>query len=135
MVSIRIHTPCPTHSCIDYYHWAGTLLLDGPPTWQVAVDGRLYLFKNTAEWRPIEDVGAGRISLGKLEREHHPDGYFSLPGRKSGAHPELGDVPALAGLFPRPDLRGVSSCPMNGRAVARFSSSMGHFTRVDTGLI
>jgi hypothetical protein len=59
--------------------WAGPLLLDGDPKWQVAVDGRLYFFGDPGEWRALKDASAGRTSLDELERRHHPDAFFLYP--------------------------------------------------------
>jgi hypothetical protein len=59
--------------------WAGPLLLDGDPEWQLAVDGRLYFFGDLGEWRAFEDASAGRTSLDELERRHHPDAFFLYP--------------------------------------------------------
>ena len=60
------------------YIWAGPLLLDGSPDWQVSVDGRLYFF-------PIRRNGTrsktqrGRISLDALQQKYHPDAFFLFP--------------------------------------------------------
>jgi hypothetical protein len=62
------------------YGWAGPLILDGRPEWRVAVDGRLYFFREPAEWQAIEDARAGSISLDELEKRHHPDAFFLYPG-------------------------------------------------------
>jgi hypothetical protein len=62
------------------YGWAGPLILDGSPEWRLAVDSRLYIFREPAEWRVIEDARAGRISLDELEHRHHPDAFFLHPG-------------------------------------------------------
>jgi hypothetical protein len=42
--------------------------LEGSPGWRIAVDGRVDFFREPAEWRAIEDAGAGRISLDEFER-------------------------------------------------------------------
>jgi hypothetical protein len=56
--------------------WGGLLILEGDPLWQVAVDGRLYFFRDPAEWKAIEEVQTGRISLDQLELCHNPDAFF-----------------------------------------------------------
>jgi hypothetical protein len=61
------------------YRWAGRLILNGSPGWRVAVDGRLYFFRDPAEWQAIKDVRAGLISLDELEQRHHPDAFFLYP--------------------------------------------------------
>jgi hypothetical protein len=62
------------------YGWAGPLVLDGSRAWRVAVDGRLYFFREPAEWQAIEDARTGRISLDELEQIHRPDAFFLYPG-------------------------------------------------------
>jgi hypothetical protein len=62
------------------YGWAGPLVLEGSPEWRISVDGRLYFYKDPAEWNAIEDARAGRISLDELEHAHHPDAFFLYPG-------------------------------------------------------
>jgi hypothetical protein len=66
------------------YGWAGPLILNGSPEWRVAVDGRLYFFREASEWQAIEDARTGRISLDELEQKHHPDAFFLHPGLDRG---------------------------------------------------
>ena len=84
------------------YRWAGPLILDGSPAWQVAVDGRLYLFKNTAEWRFIEDADTGRISLDEVERIHHPDAFFLYPAESEALIRSLEQCPRWRACFRGP---------------------------------
>jgi hypothetical protein len=63
------------------YRWAGPLIFEGSPEWRVAVDGRLYFFREPAQWQAIEDARAGRISLDEIERRHQPDAFFLYPGQ------------------------------------------------------
>jgi hypothetical protein len=66
------------------YGWAGPLMLDGLPDWRVAVDGRLYFFREPAEWQAIEDARSGSISLDELEQRHRPDAFFLYPAHDQG---------------------------------------------------
>ncbi len=84
------------------YGWAGPLVLDGSPEWRVAVDGRLYFFREPAEWQVIDDARAGRISLDELEQRHHPDAFFLSPGR---------DQPLIENLLKSPRWRICYSGP------------------------
>jgi len=77
--ALVVELPAAARIYNDYF-WAGPLLLDGGPEWRMAVDGRLYMFSDLAEWREIEDARAGRISLDELERRHRPDAFFLYPG-------------------------------------------------------
>jgi hypothetical protein len=86
----------------NHYRWAGPLILDGSPAWQLAVDGRLYLFKNTAEWRFIEDANTGRISLDEVERIHHPDAFFLYPAESEALIRSLEQGPRWRTCFRGP---------------------------------
>jgi hypothetical protein len=82
--------------------WAGPLLLDGAPGWQVAVDGRLYFFHDLGEWRAIEDASAGRTSLDELERRHHPDAFFLYPAADCTLIESLSSCPRWRACFSGP---------------------------------
>ena len=86
----------------NHYGWAGPLLLEGPPEWRVAVDGRLYFFSDPAEWQSIEDARAGRIALDELERRHRPDAFFLYPGGNRALVEALSSCPRWRACFSGP---------------------------------
>ena len=73
--ALRAQLPAEARIYNDYV-WAGPLILEGAPGWRVAVDGRLYLFADPAEWRSIDDARSGRTSIIELEKTHRPDAFF-----------------------------------------------------------
>ncbi len=82
--------------------WAGPLLLDGDPAWRVSVDGRLYFFRDPAEWRAMDDARAGRITLDELERRHHPDAFFLYPAGDQALIDSLSVSPRWRACFRGP---------------------------------
>ena len=58
--------------------WGGPLIQAGYPNWQVAIDGRLYLY-SSEEWKHYQEVAAGRISVAEVVERYQPDIFFLQP--------------------------------------------------------
>jgi len=68
-----------THGRIyNYREYGGPLTFAGYPAWQVAMDGRLYLYDKTI-WREYNNAALGKVPLQELVRRHKPDAFFLYP--------------------------------------------------------
>lgn len=68
----------PRGRVYNYREWSGPLIWTNSPNWQLAIDGRLYLFTRD-EWVNYQDIALGRVPLEEFERRHRPDALFLRP--------------------------------------------------------
>jgi hypothetical protein len=74
----RLREVVPQGRIYNYREWGGPLILAGHPDWQVAIDGRLYLFGED-DWRAYHEAALGRISPDELARRYNVDAFFLHP--------------------------------------------------------
>lgn len=69
-----------THGRIyNYREYGGPLIFADYPHWQVALDGRLYLY-DKAVWIDYSNIALGKVPLKKVIDRHKPDAFFLHPG-------------------------------------------------------
>ena len=54
------------------------LILAGHPDWEVAIDGRLYLYSRQ-DWLNYSDAALGRLTLSDIMAKYRPDAFFLHP--------------------------------------------------------
>ena len=74
----RLREVVPQGRIYNYREWGGPLILAGHPDWQVAIDGRLYLFGED-DWHAYHEAALGRISPDDLARRYDVDAFFLHP--------------------------------------------------------
>ncbi len=74
----RLREVVPQGRIYNYREWGGPLILAGHPDWQVAIDGRLYLF-GEEDWHAYHEAALGRISPADLARRYDVDAFFLHP--------------------------------------------------------
>jgi hypothetical protein len=74
----RLKEALPRGRIYNYREWGGPLILARFPDWQVAIDGRLYLYP-LADWVRYNDASRGAVSLAELVTEYQPDAFFLRP--------------------------------------------------------
>ncbi|MBI3944548.1 MAG: hypothetical protein HY321_01385 [Armatimonadetes bacterium] len=79
----RLERALPQGRVYNFREWGGPLILAGSPRWQVAMDGRLYVF-DRADWREYFQAARGEIPLGALLARHRPDAFFLSPRHQRG---------------------------------------------------
>ncbi len=75
----QLQQAMPRGRIYNYREWGGPLILAGHPDWQVAIDGRLYLYGED-DWRIYSEAALGEIPLNHLAQRYHPDAFFLHPG-------------------------------------------------------
>ena len=68
----------PRGRIYNFREWGGPLILAGHPDWQVAIDGRLYLY-GEQDWRAYNQAAEGAVSVEDLVRQYRPDAFFLRP--------------------------------------------------------
>jgi hypothetical protein len=89
----------PAGRVYNYREWGGPLILEGTPDWQIAIDGRLYLFPDEEEWREYNDAALGRVPLDELVRRHQPDAFFLRPTFHAGLVERLRAAPDWRAVY------------------------------------
>ena len=74
----RLKTVLPSGRIYNYREWGGPLIWTGYPRWQVAIDGRLYLYSEK-EWKGYNKSALGQVPLRELIDQHQPDAFFLRP--------------------------------------------------------
>jgi hypothetical protein len=74
----QLKTALPSGRIYNYREWGGPLIWAGFPPWQVAIDGRLYLYSKK-EWERYNRAALGLIPLPELIEQHQPDAFFLRP--------------------------------------------------------
>lgn len=82
----------PEGRIYNYREWSGPMLLDGRPEWQLAIDGRLYLFTDR-EWVDYQMAALGHVPLNRIVSKHRPDAFFLRPSYHRGLIAQLRDSP------------------------------------------
>jgi hypothetical protein len=75
----RLKEELPQGRIYNYREWGGPLILTGHPGWQVAIDGRLYLYSKQ-EWIEYRQAAWGEIPVEELVRRHRPDAFVLHAG-------------------------------------------------------
>ncbi|MCG3136294.1 MAG: hypothetical protein HJJLKODD_00120 [Phycisphaerae bacterium] len=65
----------PAGRIYNYREYGGPLILEGYPQWQVAIDGRLYIFTRE-DWREYNRAARGEIPIAMLIEKHQPAAFF-----------------------------------------------------------
>jgi hypothetical protein len=73
----------PAGRIYNYREWGGPLILAGQPEWQVAIDGRLYLY-TIDTWNEYNRAAGGQVPLKELVATHQPDAFFLRPDFDAG---------------------------------------------------
>lgn len=74
----RLKQVVPAGRIYNFREWGGPLILAGHPDWQLAIDGRLYLY-GERDWQAYNDAAAGAVPLDDLVRQYQPDAFFLRP--------------------------------------------------------
>jgi hypothetical protein len=74
----RLREVTPHGRIYNYREWGGPLILAGHPDWQVAIDGRLYLF-GEEHWHAYHEAAMGRVAPDDLARRYDVDAFFLHP--------------------------------------------------------
>jgi hypothetical protein len=74
----RLRARLPEGRIYNYREWGGPLILANAPSWQVAIDGRLYLFSD-AEWHEYRAVAAGEVPVEEVVQRYGPQAFFLRP--------------------------------------------------------
>jgi hypothetical protein len=74
----RLKAALPSGRIYNFRQWGGPLIWAGYPGWQVAIDGRLYLY-GKEEWDKYNRAALGQIPVDQLVEEHRPDAFFLRP--------------------------------------------------------
>jgi hypothetical protein len=88
----------PTGRIYNVREWSGPLILAGSPPWQLAIDGRLYIFERS-EWLEYESVVRGEIPLQLLLARHAPDAFFLSPQYQPELVRQLKAAPAWREVY------------------------------------
>ena len=75
----QLKVALPRGRIYNFRQFGGPLIFEGSPEWRVAIDGRLFVYTNSADWREYGDAATGRVSLDDLVRRHRPDAFFLHP--------------------------------------------------------
>lgn len=87
----RLEEVAPAGRIYNYREWGGELISQYP-RWQVAMDGRLYLFSRE-EWDEYHWAAVGEIPLHELVERHRPAAFFLRPGFHAGLIARLQESP------------------------------------------
>ncbi len=86
----------------NYREWGGPLIFFRGPypfrQWQVAIDGRLYLFSKD-EWDEYSRAALGEIPLAELIAKHRPDAFFLRPGFHTALIASLRQAPEWMEIY------------------------------------
>jgi hypothetical protein len=94
----RLKTALPSGRIYNYRQWGGPLIWTGYPQWQVAIDGRLYLYSEK-EWEGYNKAALGKVPLRELVEEHKPDAFFLRPSFHQKLMTLLKQSPAWRELY------------------------------------
>ncbi len=88
----------PSGRIYNYREWGGALIFYGYPQWQVAIDGRLYLYSEQ-EWKEHYQAALGLLNLDELVSKHQPQAFFIHKGFQKGLVNQLDLSPAWEKAF------------------------------------
>ena len=74
----QLRSVVPQGRIYNYREWGGPLILAGHPDWQVAIDGRLYLY-DESDWDRYNSAALGEVPVAELEEQYQPDAFFLKP--------------------------------------------------------
>lgn len=94
----RLRDAFPAGRIYNYREWGGPLIFAGSPNWQVAIDGRLYLF-SFEEWQSYNGASRGTMPLAAIVREYRPDAFFLRPSFHEALIAELRQAPDWHELY------------------------------------
>ncbi len=88
----RLRRELPEGRIYNYRQWGGPLIREGYPQWQVAIDGRLYLF-DQQDWLGYQSEAAGKTPLAEIVTRHAPDAFVLRPRDQQPLIDQLDDSP------------------------------------------
>ena len=82
----------PKGHIYNYREWAGPLYLFGSRDWQLAIDGRLYLYSRE-EWDRYQKIARGEVSLEDIINKDHPVAFVVRTDYQKGLDTLLKNSP------------------------------------------
>jgi len=95
---LKLKSILPEGRIYNYREWAGGLIWEMPGKWQVAIDGRLYLY-DRAKWLEYNNAALGRIEPQILAERDKIDAFFLRKSFQAGLIERLAEENAWARCF------------------------------------